>query len=330
MSMTGQGWRDVPSPRVGARTWIYPWWKRALATRLREGSELLPTRRGVVEVGGRGRETPWVVGVHGSPGGYDQLPAIFPGFPGAEYQLLNWSRPGYLRTPLSLGPSFEEQADLMAELLDALGCARVAVFAFSGGGPVAVHFAARHPARIWALILESAVTQRLSWPKAWPLDSALGNWLTSLAAQVWPRRALTGLLRTESALEAVVARDRLERAMQDERRARVVCGLLRSASPAVLRRAGLRNDVARIRALEPLPFDAVRAPTLILHGARDAQVPIESAERAVRLIPQAELVRVPDAFHLLSLAENGDELGARRLEFLRRHRPQDAAQRRTA
>jgi pimeloyl-ACP methyl ester carboxylesterase len=305
----------------GHRVWLYPLWKDHLAARLREGSELVPTAHGVVECNrGHGR-APVVVGIHGAPGGYDQIPATFPNFPGTGFRLLTWSRPGYLRTPLACGHSFEEQADLLAALLDTLGLERVAVFAFSGGGPVAVQFAARYPERLWALILESAITRHRLWPEVWPLESVLGNWLYSLAAHIRPRQALTGLLSLESQLDEVTARDRLERAVRDERRAGVLRGLLQSASPAALRHAGLVNDAEHILRLEPLPFDAVRAPTLILHGERDAQAPLEYAERAARLIPGSELVRIPEGLHLLSLAEDADAIAARRLEFLMRHRP---------
>ena len=260
-----------------------------------------------------------VVGVHGAPGGYDQIPALFPGFPSPEFGFLTWSRPGYLRTPFASGPSFEQQADLLAALLDALGVGGAALFAFSGGGPTAVHFAARHPQRTWALILESAVTQRRPWVRSRFLGSRLGNGLLNLAAHVRPREVFGALLRTESGLDAERARDGISRALRDPKRAAVLRGWLRSASPAVSRREGLGNDAARIEALEALPLEAVSAPTLILHGLADADVPLEDAERAARLVRGAELVGVPDGLHLLALADNASELATRREAFLRHH-----------
>ncbi len=257
--------------------------------------------------------------MHGSPGGYDQIPALFPGFPSPAFGFLSWSRPGYLRTPLAIGPSFEQQADLLAALLDALGIGGVALFAFSGGGPTAVHFAARHPQRTWALILESAVTRRRPWVRSRFLGSRIGNRLLNLAADVRPCEVFGALLRTESGLDAERARDAIARALHDPTRAAVLRGWLRSASPAVRRRDGLANDAARIEALGDLPLEAVSAPTLILHGRGDADVPVEDAERAARLVRGAELVRVPDGLHLLPLADNASELAATREAFLRRH-----------
>lgn len=281
------------------------------------------TPGGGIEYVRSGPALPIVVGVHGGPGGYDQIPALFPGLLNPFLGFLSWSRPGYLRTPLARA-SFEEQADLLAALLDAIGIGEVALFAYSGGGPTAVHFAARHPQRTWALILESAVTQRRPWVRSRLLRSKAGNWLLNAVAGARPREAFGALLRAESGLDAERARDVIARAVRDPSRAAVLRGWLRSASPAARRRRGLANDAARIEALGALPLEAVSAPTLIIHGLADADVPIEDAERAARLIPSAQMVRVADGLHLLPLADNASELAATREAFLRRHAPRRA------
>ena len=292
-------------------------WKRGLEESLRRESEVVITPRGPIECAHTA--FPMVVGVHGAPGGFDQIPALFPGFPNPALGLITWSRSGYLRTPLTVGPSFEEQADGLAGLLDTMGVGAVALFAFSGGGPTAVHFAARHPRRTWALILESAVTQRRPWVRSRHLGSKAGNWLLNVAAGARPREAFGALLRTESGLDAERARDVISRALRDPVRAAVLRGWLRSASPAASRHRGLANDAARIEALEPLPLEAVSAPTLIIHGLADADVPIGDAERAARIVRGAELVRVADGLHLLPLADNASEVAAARDAFLRHH-----------
>src|SRR2546426_4663955 len=247
-------------------------WKRDLETRRRRESEIVVTRRGPIECAWTRPALPVVVGVHGTPGGYDQIPALLPGFPASDFGFLTWSRCGYLRTPLAVGPSFEEQADGLAALLDALGVGTVALFAFSGGGPTAVHFAARHPHRTWALILESAVTQRRPWVRSRFVRSRAGNWLLNLAAEVRPREAFAPLLRSDSGLDAERTRDGIARALRDPARAAVLRGWLRSASPAAARRQGAANDAARIETLGALPLQAVSAPTLIIHGLADADV----------------------------------------------------------
>jgi homoserine acetyltransferase len=55
--------------------------------------------------------------------------------------------------------SFEDQADQMALLLDAIDVKEVAaVHGMSGGGPCCISFAARHNHRLHALLLECAVS----------------------------------------------------------------------------------------------------------------------------------------------------------------------------
>jgi pimeloyl-ACP methyl ester carboxylesterase len=280
------------------------------------------TARGPVELARYGAEAPIVVGIHGAPGGHDQIPALFPDFPGAGLGLLCWSRPGYLGTPLDRSRTFEEQADLLAALLDAVGIDRVAIFAFSGGGPVGVHFAARHPRRTWALLLESAPSGARPWPRPWLVHSSLGNRLLNMAADRWPGEVFARLLQAESGLDAERTRDRLRCALRDPARTKVLRGLLLSASPPEARAPGLVNDAALLERLAPLPLAAVAAPTLVVHGALDAHVPPEHAERSARLIPGAELLRVADGLHVLSLADNAAEIAARRIAFLRRHADQ--------
>jgi pimeloyl-ACP methyl ester carboxylesterase len=299
--------------------WWYPSWRRRLQARLEANSTVVSTAKGPVECSRYGPAGPVVVAIHGTPGGHDQIPSLFPRFPGGDFGLLCWSRPGYLRTPLSAGRAFEEQADLLAALLDALGLHRAALFAFSGGGPVAVHFAARHPQRVWALLLESAASGPRPWPRPRLVHSRLGNWLLALAARAWPEEVFTRLLRADSGLDAEKVRDRVVRALRSPCRAGPLHGLLLSASPPALREVGFANDRARLEQLAPLPLSAVSAPTLIVHGAQDADVPPEHAERAARSIRGAELLRVADGPHLLSLADNAAEVAARRVAFLHRH-----------
>lgn len=58
------------------------------------------------------------------------------------------SRPSYLRTSIDVGRTAAEQADAFAALLHTLNIKKVAAQGISGGGPCAIHFAARHPDRV--------------------------------------------------------------------------------------------------------------------------------------------------------------------------------------
>ncbi|MHA2206050.1 MAG: alpha/beta fold hydrolase, partial [Candidatus Thorarchaeota archaeon] len=129
--------------------WIiisYRGWKRNLLTTLNGNSEVATTSLGEIEyvLNGSG---PVILFLHGAPGGYDQGTFDMEMWIEAGFSMLAISRPGYLRTPLNTGETFEEQADAIEGLLVTLGISKVAILAASGGGPIALHFALRHPNR---------------------------------------------------------------------------------------------------------------------------------------------------------------------------------------
>jgi pimeloyl-ACP methyl ester carboxylesterase len=85
---------------------------------------VIETAVGRVEFDLTGGEGPVVLSSHGGIGGVDQARVMLGWLDPTHYRLLSVSRPGYLNTPLASGQSFEEQADLFAALLDALGIER--------------------------------------------------------------------------------------------------------------------------------------------------------------------------------------------------------------
>ena len=82
-------------------------------------------------------EGPAILGMHGTPGGFDQVALIGETVEARGFRIVGWSRPGYLGTPLEVGRTPAEQADAAAALLDTLGIDRVCVYGASGGGPAA-------------------------------------------------------------------------------------------------------------------------------------------------------------------------------------------------
>ena len=247
---------------------------------------LVSTRLGPVELASHGDGAPALY-LHGAMGGHDQswLLARTLGRPGDRHLAL--SRPGYLGTPLRSGYSFEAQADLYASLLDALGLERAVVFAVSGGGPSALHFAARHPDRCRALVLASTPggPMRARPPWSFALTSQLLRWRWFAA------KAQARIARDPDAAAA--------RSIADpELRARTLADpeagpLLRALLASTLDRAGerlpgTRRDIALTRAAT-YPLEAITAPTLVIHGTIDPLLP--AAEHGAVLaarIPGAE------------------------------------------
>src|SRR5690349_1661222 len=101
-------------------------WIGSIEANLETRSRVIMTARGPIEYAEIGRGPPVLV-VHGTPGGYDQplryLEATHRS--GSTHYIIP-SRPGYLRTPLSVGSTPADQARAFAALLDALGTKRVA------------------------------------------------------------------------------------------------------------------------------------------------------------------------------------------------------------
>jgi 2-hydroxy-6-oxonona-2,4-dienedioate hydrolase len=117
-----------------------------------QGSELIDTRCGPIEVQQAGTGTPLLM-IHGSGGGHDQGMAWARPLVRQGVRVIAVSRFGYLRTPRPADASPEAQADAHVCLLDALGIAKAAVMGVSAGGPSAMQTAIRHPDRVSALVL---------------------------------------------------------------------------------------------------------------------------------------------------------------------------------
>ena len=295
-------------------------WRDGLVRELNEGSEVAETARGPMEYRAEGA-APFVLCVHGGPGGYDQgklvAEAVF-----ADFGTIAVSRPGYLRTPLATGRTFEEQADALAALLDALGIDRVAVYGASAGGPPSIHFAGRHPDRIVALLLTCAVTTVYpvhvpAWARAM-IFSDTGSRLQTWFFDRFPRAALKTLLAQSSTFDAAEKEAEADRVLNDSARFAFARGLQHSLAPYGVRRAGLENDLEQFARIEgPLPLEKVQCPTLICHGRRDGDVDYEHAETAHRLIPDSRLHTLEQGGHIVWFSAGAEEMYRVQREFLR-------------
>jgi pimeloyl-ACP methyl ester carboxylesterase len=258
-----------------------------------------------------------VLTLHGAMGGCDQseLLARTIGPHGRRY--LNTSRPGYLATPLSSGRRPEAQADLFAALLDVLDIDRVPVLAVSGGGPPAIHFAARHPARCRALVLCSTCGTSVDTPIPWSFRI-----MTMLArlppAVAWFR---SQALRDPeaSARRSILDPDIRARTLADPE----VAGLMRALTASTFDRMserlpGTANDIRVTRRLD-LPLGTVAVPTLVVHGTGDRMVPFDPhATTLAARIAGAELLALDGGEHV-GIFTHRPEVRARVGQFLDAH-----------
>ena len=271
---------------------------------LSQPSRLIQTAKGAVEIACLG-EGPTVLSVHGGPGGCDQgllmaLPLLQAGF-----RVIAPSRPGYLGTPLSSGVHLEEQADLLAALLDALELPSVGVVGASAGGPPAYLLASRHPDRVQSLVVIDGVTQAYhkgeqlsAWEEAIFL-SRPGIGLMDWLGRHFPGTVVSNLLKTESSLSPEALQERVSEVMHSPDKLAFVQAMMRTMSDRFQQRhEGVRNDLKQLAAISQLDLTAIRCPTLILHGEADRDVLPEDARWAHGQIEGAELHWIPAGSHL--------------------------------
>ena len=294
-------------------------WADRLMSSLDERASVVNTELGPIQVAREGAG-PSVLSIHGSPGGFDQGLIWARHLRNGGCQLVAPSRPGYLRTPLDSGRKPSEQADLYASMLDALHIDKVTILGISSGGPSAVHFAARHPNRTKALLLDAAVLLPIS-PASSAIEravfeSGIGVWLSCQVAKRWPRLTAASVV---DALAAGLSRDRKRDAVEwitsSPARLDSVVELPTSLAPRRFREPGQRNDESNEINLEPLPFTEVRASTLIAQGENDAFPLMGHATSAASKMPGAELMLVEEGHHGLLWCRHIGAVARRQLEL---------------
>src|SRR5262249_26686994 len=139
----------------------------------------------------------------------------------------------------------------------------------------ALQFAIRHPDRCRSLIMMGGIVQR---------NDAHERMQT---LPFWKRLGL-------KLVEALLISDRfLFFAVPIARRipsGDAVAGMMCSGAHYTLRQTGFENDKAQFAAIKPYPLAQITAPTLIVHGKRDGDVPFADAELLAREIPNAQLM----------------------------------------
>jgi pimeloyl-ACP methyl ester carboxylesterase len=244
---------------------------------------------------------PPVLVLHGGMGGHDQALLL------AQAALPDWrrhrviapSRAGYFGTPLAGGESPAAEADRHAALLDALGVKRAFVMAVSAGGPSALHFALRHPARCTGLVLISACSDTLEPPARMrqrvPQMQRMARYPWMLAPLRW-----RAVVSPESAARRSIPDAVLRRATLADP---VAGPLLRQLQVDILthvdrRMAGTINDMAQCAQLGAIPVDRLTVPVLMVHGTDDPVVPFAQSERVAQQAPSADLVALNGGGHV--------------------------------
>lgn len=262
-----------------------------------------------------------MLAIHGSPGGYDHALLYFEDLAEKGFSLVVPSRPGFLGTPLELGRSIAEQADLLAGLMSELGIESFFLCGFSCGGATAVRIAARYPDRVLGMILESPVTMSFAHGSTDGFHGKLllsdcGSFGLRLLIDYAPLHSIERLLDRQASYDRRRVREEARRIFADEETRRLALTILERCTPASARLAGMLNDADQLRDFANRDLERVACPTLIIHGSADGEVPPAHAEFAAEKIKNAQLIVVPDACHLLCLSPQWAHIREARRKFL--------------
>ena len=269
------------------------------ATRAAQGSVIVATRCGPIEVQQAGDGAPLLV-IHGSGGGHDQGMAWARPLVRQGVRVIAMSRFGYLRTPRPADASPEAQAEAHICLLDALGIAKAAVMGVSAGGPSAMQTAIRHPDRVSALVLVVPIAYKpgtvtdsappVSEDKDALLLRLLGSdFLFWTALHVARDPLIRHVLATPP--EQVASASSEERARVNDLAERVL--------PVSSRAEGLRDDTRLGKRLGPYPLETIRAPTLVISARDDGFGTYASAQYTASRIADAKFIGFDTGGHLL-------------------------------
>jgi 2-hydroxy-6-oxonona-2,4-dienedioate hydrolase len=274
---------------VGVMFVAFSSWKSQHLHELDAGSRIMTTARGAVEYSVVGTGVPHL-SIHGSPGNYTAALASRRAAPELydDEMTITLSRPGYLRTPLSSGQTFEQQADLFAALLDKLAIDRAVVVASSGGGYDGLQFALRHPNRCIALVMQSTSVNY----EPNPPERTRSPFLRGLQDfGIWS-------MTLSDVAPALMVKDWNAK---DPEQVAFFKALARGMIPIALHLDGARNDVAqRVDPnIDDWPLERITVPTLLIHGDADENSDYKGSVYVASKIPRAELVTFAGGDHFI-------------------------------
>ena len=199
----------------------------------------------------------------------------------------------------------EERIGDVRAVMDAAGARRATIYGWSEGGPMCLMFAATYPERTAGLVLYGTYASMRGGDFSLR-PAQLERWLNTIEKR-WGEGLLVQLNAPSRAKDQAVVQwfGRIERA---------------GASPGsiiALLRANYEIDVRHI-----LPSLAI--PTLILHRAGDALVPVAAGRYLAENIPGAKYAELPGDDHLVLDEETQDLIADEIEEFITGaiHRPE--------
>jgi pimeloyl-ACP methyl ester carboxylesterase len=208
----------------------------------------------------------------------------------AGYRVIAFDRPGFGLSdkPDSFNYSVSNQADLTAELMDALNIDTAIMVGHSAGANVLGHFAIRHPERITKLVLVDAalltggpppfVGALLRFPPIW-------RWGRVILQRVFTREQLENSLASfyvNASFLTSADYDAYWRAFQTPNWDIGLLGLTRDSAGNTLSREAIAT---------------IQADTVLIWGDQDTVTPIADGKALTSLIPNSRLMIITNTGH---------------------------------
>ena len=194
-------------------------------------------------------------------------------------------------TKPSSGYAFSDYVDDVDALLDTVGIASAVIAGSSSGGYVAQGFALDHPERVLGLVLIGAPISLHGRP---PFADEVER-LRDPIDRDWVRGSLSWF-QFQRPVPAAYLEDRVEDGTR---------------MPARVWRDAL---VGLSETVPPTEAGVIRAPTLVIWGARDELLPADTGSRLAGAIPGATLQTYEDAGHMV-LWEHPERVAADVVQF---------------
>jgi pimeloyl-ACP methyl ester carboxylesterase len=309
----------------------YKIWRSRLIKKLTAQSSLLDTSMDKVECISIGPDDgPVFLLSHGGGSGYDNG-FLYDFLIDEGFRVICPSKPGYLRTPLSIGKTFEEHADMLAAVLDSLDIRKkVAIAGVSLGGPAALQFALRHHDRTACLIMQDAVSHEYKPPEG-AENSILGKlflsssgrkfltWLMTLFSNLWPKSAFATYLQTETLYDKKKIKELSDTIMKDPSEIEKFKKFAEMLAPLDIRGEGMDNEMQYAKKLPRYPLEDIKAPVLVTQSNMDRDVVKTHGEFVANTAPNAETYYFDGCGHLFWFGEEWPKIKNKLITFLKNH-----------
>jgi pimeloyl-ACP methyl ester carboxylesterase len=217
-------------------------------------------------------------------------------FTGLGIRLVTYDRPGFGNSTPRPGRRIVDAAEDIAAIADALGLDRFPIFGVSGGGPHALAFAAAFPERVTRVATLASTAPCDAEGLDWTAGMMTSNRESAAAARKG-RATLHAHLASAASEDLATLLPAAEQAVL----ARPEVKAMLSAAYTEALRPGIAGWVDDELALYGLPwgFDpvSITAPVRLWHGDRDIVVPPSHSAWLADRIPNATLIRAPEAAH---------------------------------